>query len=234
MPRSRSTCCWTGCRGWRPGSIRRTAFAGTMHLEEGFWDIEAAYATTAGGSLPAVLPSEVYCHSISRSVDHERPSGRDADPVRPARPGRPVPRRIRRAAGRGPREAALIALQRHLAEPLLDCLARDADGQPCLDISSPVDLERSLDMPGGNIFHDDLSWPWLADRLPGGHPGRPVRSRDRRQPKDSAGRCRQQAGRRGLRARRCGRGRRPARRWPDESPEVPPVTGERGTGRAVA
>ena len=34
-------------------------------------------------------------------------------------------------------------------------------------------------MPGGNIFHDDLSWPWLADGYPGGHPGRPVRSRDR-------------------------------------------------------
>ena len=58
------------------------------------------------------------------------------------------------------------ALQRHLAEPLLDCLARDGNGEPCLDISSPVDLEEALGMPGGNIFHDDLSWPWLADGYP--------------------------------------------------------------------
>ena len=42
--------------------------------------------------------------------------------------------------------------------------------EPCLDISSPVDLERSLGMPGGNIFHDDLSWPWLADGYPADTP----------------------------------------------------------------
>ena len=81
----------------------RIAFAGTMHLEEGFWDLEAAYATTAarqpagGGAERGVLPF------ADRSVDHERAPGRDADPVRPAHPGRSVPRRIRRAAGRGPR-----------------------------------------------------------------------------------------------------------------------------------
>ena len=45
--------------------IRHIAFAGTMHLEESFWDIETAYATTAAGNLPAVVPSEVYCHSLS-------------------------------------------------------------------------------------------------------------------------------------------------------------------------
>jgi phytoene dehydrogenase-like protein len=141
----------------------RTAFAGTMHLEESFWDIEAAYATTSGGSLPAVLPSEVYCHSISDpSIMNGHPGATLTlfglqTPVDLFR-GDPEASRARAA------QAALIALQRHLAEPLLDCLARDGDGQPCLDISSPVDLERSLNMPGGNIFHDDLSWPWLADR----------------------------------------------------------------------
>jgi phytoene dehydrogenase-like protein len=141
------------------------AFAGTMHLEEGFWDIEAAYATTAGGSLPAVLPGEVYCHSLTDpSIMNGHPGatltlfGLHA-PVDLFR-NDPEGSRARAA------EAALIGLQRHLAEPLLDCLARDADGQPCLDISSPVDLERTLGMPGGNIFHDDLSWPWLADHYP--------------------------------------------------------------------
>ena len=49
---------------------------------------------------------------------------------------------------------------------MLDCLARDGNGEPCLDIASPVDLENDLAMPGGNIFHDDLSWPWLADGYP--------------------------------------------------------------------
>jgi phytoene dehydrogenase-like protein len=145
------------------------AFAGTMHLEEGFWDLEAAYATTAAGNLPAVLPAEVYCHSLT---DPSILNGHRGATLTlfglhaPINLFRADPAAARTAAA----EAALIALQRHLAEPLLDCLARDVDGQPCLDISSPVDLEDQLNMPGGNIFHDDLSWPWLADEFPAGNP----------------------------------------------------------------
>ena len=143
----------------------RIAFAGTMHLEEGFWDLEAAYATSAGGALPAVLPGEVYCHSLS---DPSILNGFPGATLTlfglhtPVELFRDDPLAARAAAA----QAALIAVQRHLAEPLLDCLARDGNGEPCLDIASPVDLENDLAMPGGNIFHDDLSWPWLADGYP--------------------------------------------------------------------
>jgi phytoene dehydrogenase-like protein len=147
----------------------RTAFAGTMHLEESFWDLETAYATTAAGSLPAVVPSEVYCHSLSDpSILNGYPGATLTlfglhTPVELFRSD-PEASRARAA------QASLVALQKHLAEPLLDCLARDAEGQPCLDISSPVDLEQIIGMPGGNIFHDDLSWPWLADGYPADSP----------------------------------------------------------------
>ena len=47
-----------------------------------------------------------------------------------------------------------------LAEPIEDCLARDAHGDPCLEARSPVDLEDDLGLHGGHIFHRDLSWPW--------------------------------------------------------------------------
>jgi phytoene dehydrogenase-like protein len=53
-------------------------------------------------------------------------------------------------------------LDAHLEEPLLDCLARDASGDPCLQAASPLDVEASLAMPGGHIFHGDLSWPVAA------------------------------------------------------------------------
>jgi phytoene dehydrogenase-like protein len=53
----------------------------------------------------------------------------------------------------------LAQLDAHLEEPLLDCLARDAQGRPCLQAASPVDVEASLAMPGGHIFHGDLAWP---------------------------------------------------------------------------
>lgn len=143
----------------------KLAFAGTMHLDEGFWDLEAAYATSAGGALPEIAPSEVYCHSLADPSILNGARGETLTlfglhtPVGLFRAD-PQASRVRAA------EAALKALQRHLAEPLLDCLARDGDGNPCIDISSPVDLEDTLGMPGGNIFHDDLSWPWLADGYP--------------------------------------------------------------------
>ena len=47
---------------------------------------------------------------------------------------------------------------------------------------TPLDIEAELGMPGGNIFHGDLAWPWLAQGAPAttpderwgvatGHPG---------------------------------------------------------------
>jgi phytoene dehydrogenase-like protein len=70
------------------------------------------------------------------------------------------------AAGDGiaARDAALAATLRSLdsvlAEPLDDVLLRDADGAPCLEVRTPRDLEQELRMPGGNIFHRDLAWPF--------------------------------------------------------------------------
>ena len=138
------------------------AFAGTTHLEEGFGQLEAAYGESAAGRIPSPMPGEVYCHSLTDpSILNGHPGATltlfglhaptslfEADPV---------------GARRRAAEAALNALQLHLAEPLDDCLARDADGRPCLDIASPLDVEAAVRMPGGNIFHGDLSWPWLAD-----------------------------------------------------------------------
>ncbi len=149
----------------KSGLDPRTAFAGTMHLNEELSELEAAYAISSAGSLPPVLPSEVYCHSLTDPTIMNGHPGATLTLFglhTPVGLFRSNPDQARSAAA----EAALIALQKHLAEPLLDCLARDEHGEPCVDVASPVDLERSLAMPGGNIFHDDLSWPWLADDFP--------------------------------------------------------------------
>ena len=42
-------------------------------------------------------------------------------------------------------------------------LARDAGGTPCIEAKIPQDIEADLAMPGGHIFHGDLSWPWADD-----------------------------------------------------------------------
>jgi phytoene dehydrogenase-like protein len=57
-------------------------------------------------------------------------------------------------------EATLRSLDSVLAEPLVDCVLTDAEGEPCLEAHTPLELEAELAMPGGHIFHRELSWPF--------------------------------------------------------------------------
>ena len=61
--------------------------------------------------------------------------------------------------------ADVISLPMHayLDEPIEDCLATDVDGRPCVEVRTPQDIEAELGMPGGHIFHGDLSWPWAEE-----------------------------------------------------------------------
>lgn len=150
----------------RSGADPATAFAGTLHLGQGYARLEEAYGQAAAGVLPDPLPAEVYCHTLTdpsilgadlRDAGYQTLTlfGLHA----PARLFRDDPDGMRDRA----RDAALRSLQAVLDEPLEDCLAVDANGQPCVEVVTPVDLEHELRMPGGHIFHGDLAWPWLAD-----------------------------------------------------------------------
>jgi phytoene dehydrogenase-like protein len=146
----------------RSGADPATAFAGTFHLDEAASQIDAAYAQAAAGQLPEVIPFEVYCHSLSDPSilgPREAATGHHTLTLfglhTPAELYRDDPVGTRREAVR----RVVAQLDAHLEEPLLDCLARDAHGEPCLQAASPVDVEESLAMPGGHIFHGDLSWP---------------------------------------------------------------------------
>ena len=50
-----------------------------------------------------------------------------------------------------------------LAEPIEDCLYITPSGEPCLEARTPLELETELGLPGGNIFHRDLAWPFAED-----------------------------------------------------------------------
>ena len=54
----------------------------------------------------------------------------------------------------------LGAIQPFLADEFIDCLALDASGDFCVEAKSPLDLEQSLGLPRGNIFHGNLTWPF--------------------------------------------------------------------------
>ena len=152
--------------GFRSGIDPAIGFGGTLHLGQGYRRLEQAYQQAAAGQMPDPLPCEVYCHTLtdpSVMSAELRNAGYHTLTLfgvhAPARLFATNPALAREKANR----AALRALQSVLAEPLEDCLAVDAHGRPCVEVMSPLDIEAELGMPGGHIFHGDLSWPWLPD-----------------------------------------------------------------------
>ncbi|SFK40577.1 phytoene desaturase family protein [Geodermatophilus ruber] len=149
----------------RSGIDPAVAFAGTFHVDEAAAQLDAAHAQAAAGRLPDVIPFEVYCHSLS-DPSILGPAERSAGYQTLTLFGLHTPAGLFRADPVGTRREAvrrvLAQLDARLEEPLLDCLARDASGAPCLQAASPLDVEASLAMPGGHIFHGDLSWPVAA------------------------------------------------------------------------
>jgi len=139
------------------------AFAGTFHVNEGYGQLERARAQAAAGALPDVVPCEIYCHSLT-DPSILGPELQAAGAQTLTCFALHLPTRLFRADNDGMRERALAAtlasLDSVLAEPVLDCVWRDAEGRPCVEARTPLDLEAELGLPGGNIFHRDLTWPF--------------------------------------------------------------------------
>ncbi|MGW5606038.1 phytoene desaturase family protein [Streptomyces sp. NPDC003753] len=144
----------------------REAFSGTFHIAEGYRQLATAHAQAAAGSLPAAPPSEIYCHSLTD------PTILGPDLVERGYQtltlfGLHTPARLFEEDNDAVREellkSTLAQLDAHLAEPVENCLATDADGRPCIEARSPLDLERDLRLPGGNIFHRELAWPYAQE-----------------------------------------------------------------------
>ncbi|MEU6200117.1 NAD(P)/FAD-dependent oxidoreductase [Streptomyces sp. NPDC047061] len=144
----------------------REAFSGTFHIAEGYGQLAAARAQAAAGRLPAAPPSEIYCHSLTDPTILGRELAERGYQTLTLF-GLHTPARLFAADNDAVRDellkATLAQLDTHLAEPITDCLALDADGRPCIEAKTPLDLERDLRLPGGNIFHRDLSWPYAQD-----------------------------------------------------------------------
>lgn len=150
----------------RSGADPEVAFAGTLHVAEELSRLETAYAEAARGEIPSVVPGEIYCHSLTDpSILDQHPEGQHTLTYF----GVHLPASLFAGPDREERkrlavERALAAIDEHLAEPIADCLARDAQGEPCLEAKIPQDVEADLAMPGGHIYHGDLDWPWASNR----------------------------------------------------------------------
>jgi len=140
------------------------AFSGTLHVNESASQLEAARRAALDGRIPDPAPCETYCHSIS-DPSILGPELRAAGAQTLTVFGLHMPARL--FTRPGAREEAVAATLRSLdsvlAEPIEDCLLRTPDGDPCLEARTPLELEAELRLPGGNIFHRDLAWPWAED-----------------------------------------------------------------------
>ncbi|WP_282791649.1 NAD(P)/FAD-dependent oxidoreductase [Streptomyces sp. CC224B] len=145
------------------------AFAGTFHVAEGYEELARAHAEAASGRLPSAPPSEIYCHTLTDPTILG-PDLAERGYQTLTLFGLHAPARLFAADNATAREellaAALAQVDAHLAEPIADCLATDADGRPCLEAKTPLDLERELRLPGGHIFHGDLAFPYADDEAP--------------------------------------------------------------------
>ncbi|WP_052852738.1 phytoene desaturase family protein [Streptomyces avicenniae] len=146
-----------------PDTDPRDAFAGTFHIAEGYGQLEDAYRQAAAGTPPRTPPAEVYCHSLSDpTILADGPAARGLQTLTLF--GLHTPARLFAGDEAGVRDRlladTLAALDTYLAEPIAGCLARDADGRPCVEARTPLDLDRELRLPGGHIFHGDLAFPW--------------------------------------------------------------------------
>ena len=143
------------------------AFAGTFHVNETMSQLDDAHAVATGGGIPNPLPAEIYCHSLTDPSilgPELRASGAHTLTLF----GLQVPHRLvvgqdRDAARATLLDAAQRSLDSVLAEPIADCVYRAPDGLSCVEARTTADLEDSLGMVGGDIFHGPLSWPWAAD-----------------------------------------------------------------------
>jgi phytoene dehydrogenase-like protein len=146
-----------------PDADPERAFAGTFHVNELASQLETAHGQAMTGRLPAPVPCEAYCHSLTDPgilAPELRAAGVQTLTVFALH----TPARIFSGDPEGSRNAALqgilASLQSVLAEPIEDCLLAGPDGAPCLEVRTPLDLEEELRMPAGHIFHRDLSWPF--------------------------------------------------------------------------
>jgi phytoene dehydrogenase-like protein len=115
--------------------------------------------------LPDKTPCEVYCHTLTddsilspdlRAKGYHTITlfGLDAPYSLFAKDNE----RTRKEA----EKKFLTSMNQWLEEPLEDCLAVARDGSLCVESKSPVDIENSLGMYHGNIFHDAPTWPFAT------------------------------------------------------------------------
>jgi phytoene dehydrogenase-like protein len=150
----------------KSGVDPRIAFSGTLHVNESASQLETAYHQAGVGEIPQPLPLELYCHTLTD------PTILSSDLIEkgfqtltlfglhtPAALFDGNPEQVKGVA----QERALASLNQYLLDPIESVLAPRSDGSLAIEVKSPLDLEAEISLPRGNIFHQDLDFPFLDD-----------------------------------------------------------------------
>jgi phytoene dehydrogenase-like protein len=149
---------------FKSGVDPATAFAGTLHLHESWSELDEAFRAAEAGHIPDPLPCEVYCHTLT-DPSILSPELAEAGVHSLTVFGLHTPSRLK--ADRDELQRLVLAsLDSVLAEPIESVVLTDANGRPCIETKTTEDLEAALGLPGGNIFHGPLSWPFVPDDAP--------------------------------------------------------------------
>ena len=149
------------------------AFGGTFHVNESFDQLQRAYEAANKGEIPSPLPCEIYCHSLTDPSilgGQLSEAGAQTLTVFALHAPHKLVANLTEAEHDSMRSelerAVLDSLNSVLSEPIEDLLLKDVKGSPCIETKTTRDLEQALRLPGGNIFHQPLSWPFVEDDQP--------------------------------------------------------------------
>jgi phytoene dehydrogenase-like protein len=143
------------------------AFCGTFHTDEGYEQMNISYAQAVKGKLPDKPPGEVYCHTLTdNSILSPELRQKGFHTMTLFGIDTPYPLFTRKNADlrQKAEKKFLESMNQWLEEPLEDCLALARDGSRCIESKTPVDIEESLGMYHGNIFHDSPTWPFATKK----------------------------------------------------------------------
>lgn len=145
------------------GVSSEEAFAGSFHIDEGYGQMQTSYEEAKHGSVPNPAPGEMYCHTLTDpSILSPELQAQGYHTLTLF--GLDMPYRLFETDHDRRRdlvmELYLQGLDRICDESFVDCLAVGKDGKPCIEIKTPQDLEKEVNLDQGNIFHNALSWPF--------------------------------------------------------------------------
>ena len=143
----------------KSGIDPRLAFAGTFHAQESFAECELTFAEAKAGTMPGMLPIEMYCHTLTDpsilSTELQEQGYHTLTIFGLHTPAVLFDANNEKAKAAA-LKAALTSLNQYLVEPIENVIA-------AIEVKSPLDIEGDVGLPRGNIFHKDLSFPFRED-----------------------------------------------------------------------